>query len=223
MIAVMTSTSTCIFDMDGVLIDSGAHHRSAWRALLDELGVEPAEPEFWRLTIGRPAEEAVPLLLGRQVASSEARRLAMRKRDLYASLAARGLLSVPGVVDFVQGLAGVGVPRAVGTSASRGDVENLLAALGLRRYFEVIVTAEDVALGKPDPAVYLESARRLGRAPSECLVFEDSLVGVVAARRAGMRAIGVTTAHTAEELLGAGAEATIANFEGLEWKSIVRP
>jgi beta-phosphoglucomutase-like phosphatase (HAD superfamily) len=126
-------------------------------------------------------------------------------------------------VDFVRGLARVGVPRAVGTSASRGDVESLLGALGLRGYFEVIVTAEDVALGKPDPAVYLESARRLGSAPSECLVFEDSLVGVVAARRAGMRAIGVTTAHSAEELLGAGAETTIANFEGLEWKSIVRP
>ena len=73
------TTSTCIFDMDGVLIDSGAHHRSAWRALLDELGVQPAEPEYWRLTIGRPAEEAVPLLLGRAMPSSEARRLALRK------------------------------------------------------------------------------------------------------------------------------------------------
>ena len=67
----MTTTSTCIFDMDGVLIDSGAHHRSAWQALLDELGVAP-DPEFWRLTIGRPAEEAVPLLLGKPLPSSEA-------------------------------------------------------------------------------------------------------------------------------------------------------
>ena len=220
---ITTMTSTCIFDMDGVLIDSGAHHRSAWRALLDELGALPAEPEFWRLTIGRPAEEAVPLLLGRQVASTEARRLALRKRDLYATFAARGLLSVPGVVDFVQALARLGVPRAVGTSASRGDVESLLGALGLRRYFEVIVTAEDVRFGKPSPEVYLESARRLGSPPAVCLVFEDSLVGVEAARRAGMRAIGVTTAHTAEELLGAGAETTIADFEGLEWESIARP
>ena len=219
----MTTTSTCIFDMDGVLIDSGAHHRSAWRALLDELGVQPAEPEFWRLTIGRPAEEAVPLLLGRTMPSSEARRLALRKRDLYAGLAARGLLSVPGVAEFVQTLVRLGVPRAVGTSASRGDVENLLGALALRRHFEIIVTAEDVRFGKPDPEVYLECARRLGSPPAVCLVFEDSLVGVQAARRAGMRAIGVTTAHTAEELLGAGAEATIADFEGLEWESIARP
>jgi beta-phosphoglucomutase len=209
--------------MDGVLIDSGAHHRSAWRALLDELGAEPAEPEFWRLTIGRPAEEAVPLLLGREIASTEARRLAQRKRDLYATFAARGLLSVRGVVDFVQALARLGVPRAVGTSATRPDVLSLLGTLGLRRYFEVIVTADDVRFGKPSPEVYLESARRLGSSPAECLVFEDSLVGVEAARRAGMRAIGVTTAHTAEELVGAGAETTIADFEGLEWESIARP
>jgi len=122
----------------------------------------------------------------------------------------------------VDGLARLGVPRAVGTSATRSDVESLLAALGLRHYFDVMVTADDVRLGKPDPEVYLESARRLGAAPELCLVFEDSLVGVEAARRAGMRAIGVTTAHTVDELRGAGAEDTIADFEGLAWDSIAR-
>src|SRR5262245_27369379 len=116
----MATTSACIFDMAGVLIDSGAHRRSACRALVAELGVQPVEPEFWRLTIGRPAEEAVPILLGRQMSSSEARRLALRKRDLYAGFAARGLLSVPGVPEFVRTLVRLGVPRAVGTSATRG-------------------------------------------------------------------------------------------------------
>ena len=72
-----------IFDMDGVLIDSGAHHRAAWRALLEELGAKPSRPDYWRLTIGRPSEEALPLLLGRRVPEPEAWRLARRKRDLY--------------------------------------------------------------------------------------------------------------------------------------------
>ena len=159
---IFTMTSACIFDMDGVLIDSGAHHRSAWRALLDELGVIPTQPEFWRLTIGRPAEEAVPLLLGRRVSAAEARRLALRKRELYAEYSGQGLRPVPGVLGFVDALARAGVPRAVCTSASRGDVDTLLGSLGLLRYFDVIVTAEDVRLGKPDPAVYLEAARRIG-------------------------------------------------------------
>jgi HAD superfamily hydrolase (TIGR01509 family) len=217
------STRACIFDMDGVLVDSGAHHRNAWRALLEEMGAEPAEPEYWRLTIGRPAEEAVPLLLGAPVTAAEARRMALRKRELYADFARRGTQTVAGIPAFVASLTRSGVPRAVGTSASRYDVETLLAGLGLRRHFEVIVTAEDVMLGKPDPGVYLEAARRLGTPPATCLVFEDSLVGIVAARRAGMRAIGVTTAHTAAELEGAGAEATIPDFEGLDWDSLARP
>jgi len=215
-------TSAVIFDMDGVLIDSGAHHRAAWRALLEEMG-EEADPEYWRLTIGRPSEEAVPLLLGRPMSDWEIRRLARRKRDLYVDFARAGLVTVAGVSRFVAALADHGVPRAVGTSASGFDVHHLLAGAGLRRYFDVIVTADDVTYGKPDPEVYQLAAARLRVLPERCVVFEDSLVGVEAARRAGMRAIGVTTAHTADELLQAGAERAIADFEDAEWPAIARP
>ena len=69
-------SEACIFDMDGVLIDSGVWHRAAWQALLVEVGLDPARPDFWRLTIGRPGEEAVPLLLGKTLPDGEARRLA---------------------------------------------------------------------------------------------------------------------------------------------------
>ncbi len=218
----MSATTVSIFDMDGVLIDSGAHHRQAWRALLDELGAEPAEPDFWRLTIGRPAEEAVPLLLGRALSPAEAHRLALRKRALYADFAAQGVLPVAGVARFVDGLRRDGVPRAVATSASRRDADTLLSEVGLRAHFPVLVTADDVALGKPDPAVYLEAARRLLVSPGTCLVFEDSVVGIRAARSAGMRAVGVTTAHTSEELTAAGAESAIADFAGIEWSQLAR-
>ena len=208
--------------MDGVLIDSGAHHRAAWQALLVELG-EDADPEHWRLTIGRPSEEAVPLLLGRQLSDWDIRRLARRKRDLYVHFARTGIVTVAGVDRFVAALAGSDVPRAVGTSASGFDVHHLLAGAGLRRFFDVIVTADDVTYGKPDPEVYQLAAARLRVRPESCVVFEDSLVGLEAARRAGMRAIGVTTAHTADELLQAGAERAIANFEEVEWPAIARP
>jgi len=103
------------------------------------------------------------------------------------------------------------------------DVERMLEGVGLRRHFEVVVTSEDVRLGKPDPEVYVLAARRLGAAPGACVVFEDSVVGIQAARRAGMRAIGVTTAYGEEELRAAGAEVVIGDFEGLEWDSIARP
>lgn len=212
----------CIFDMDGVLVDSGAHHREAWRALLDELGAAPSGPDDWRITIGRPAEEAIPLLLGTIVPAGDARRLAQRKRDLYARLARRGTLAVRGVGEFVRALAAAGVPRAVGTSAMRRDADALLGELGLRGYFDVVVTADDVTRGKPDPEVYREAARRLGVPAAACLVLEDSVVGILSARSAGMRAVGVTTAHTAAELAAAGAEHSIADFEGLTWQRLAR-
>jgi len=215
-------TEAVIFDMDGVLLDSGAHHRAAWQALLEELGTEPSRPDYWRLTIGRPSEEALPLLLGRRMPDPEVWRLARRKRDLYMDLSRGGMVPVPGVREFVATLSRLGVPRAVGTSASRFDVHRLLAGVGLQRHFDVIVTADDVALGKPDPEVYELAAARLRIRREACLVFEDSLVGVEAARRAGMRAIGVTTTHSEAELRGAGAERVIADFEGLEWPTIAR-
>jgi beta-phosphoglucomutase len=209
-------TRAVVFDMDGVLIDSGAHHRDAWRLLLADLGLTPA-PDFWRLTIGRPAEEAVALLLGRPVDAGEAVRLARRKREHYTRLAARGMQPIPGVAAFVAALARQGVPRAVATSASRRDVDALLAEIGVRRHFEVIVTADDVRLGKPDPEVYVRAAAGLGLPPGGCLVFEDSVVGIHAARGAGMRVIGVTTAHSDHELQAAGAERAIPDFEAMTW------
>jgi sugar-phosphatase len=87
----------------------------------------------------------------------------------------------------------------------------------MRQHFDVVVTADDVRWGKPDPEVFLRAAARLGRPATGCLVFEDSVVGVHAARAAGMRVIGLTTAHPAAELMAAGAERAIADFEGLAW------
>ena len=211
------ATRAVIFDMDGVLIDSGAHHRAAWRALLDELGVAPLAPDSWRLTIGRPSVEAVSLLLGRAMSGAEAQRLASRKQEHYRRLVTGGPTTVRGVVEFVAELAARSVPRAVATSASRRDVEDLLTRAGLRHRFEAVVAAEDVSRGKPDPEVYLLAASRLGVEPGHCLVFEDAVVGVRAARSAGMRAIGVSTAHTETELRAAGAERAVEDFEGLTW------
>jgi beta-phosphoglucomutase len=205
-----------IFDMDGVLIDSAAHHRDAWRLLLGDIGVTPPA-DYWRVTIGRTAEEAVPLLLGRPVEPAEASALAERKRALYAQLSTRGTRPVVGAPAFLETLSKARVPRAVATSASRHDAGRLLTEVGLRRYFEIVITAEDVRWGKPNPEVYLKAAAGLAVPSKACLVFEDSLVGVHAARNCGMRVIGVTTSHTGRELLTAGAERAIADFEGFAW------
>jgi HAD superfamily hydrolase (TIGR01509 family) len=109
------------------------------------------------------------------------------------------------------------VPCAVATSARRIDTDQLLSRLGLRERFAAMVTAEDVRLGKPNPEVYLLAARAIGVEPSDCVVFEDAIVGVQAARRAGMRVIGVATAHSETELRAAGVERVVEDFEGVTW------
>jgi HAD superfamily hydrolase (TIGR01509 family) len=206
--------------MDGVLVDNRLFHREAWRRLAREEGLDLADPEFWRRAIGRPVEEAVGPVLGRNFAPEEARRLAARKTALYHDLADGQATPVPGVVEFVQTLAAAGVPRALATSAVSDSAARILGALGLGAAFPVQVTAHDVRRGKPDPEVYLTAAARLGVAPARCVVFEDAVVGVEAARRAGMAVVGLTTSHAAEELRAAGALRTVPDFTALAWPAL---
>jgi beta-phosphoglucomutase len=211
-----------VFDMDGVLVDNSRFHREAWRRLSREEGfVLP--PEFWRETTGRPVEEAVPRVLWRAVSPDEAARLAARKTALYHELADGQATPVPGVVDFVRALVAAGVPRALATSAMADSTARILAALGLGPAFPVQVTAGQVRGGKPDPEVYLAAAAQLGVPPAACVVFEDAVVGVEAARRAGMVVVGLTTAHTGAELQGAGATWTAPDFTGLAWTALAAP
>src|SRR5262249_56439557 len=111
-----------------------------------------------------------------------------------------------GAGDLGKARAGAGVPGAAATSAPGRALGRVLDALELRAHIDVAVTADDVRWGKPHPEVYLKAAGALGVDAAACVVFEDAIVGVQAARAAGMRVVGVTTAHTADELMAARAE-----------------
>jgi beta-phosphoglucomutase len=212
-----------VFDMDGVLVNNSQFHREAWRRLSREEGFALTDPEFWRQAIGRPVEEAVPRILGRPVPPEETVRLARRKTALYHELADGQAAAVPGVVEFVRALAAAGVPRALATSAVADSAARILEGLGLAAVFPVQVTAGHVRRGKPDPEVYLTAAARLGVPPAACVVFEDAVVGVEAARRAGMAVVGLTTAHAEAELRDAGATWTAPDFTGLAWAALASP
>jgi HAD superfamily hydrolase (TIGR01509 family) len=212
-----------VFDMDGVLVNNSRFHREAWRRLAREEGFALTDPEFWRQAIGRPVDEAIPRILGRLVPPEEADRLARRKTALYHELADGHAEPVPGVVEFVRALAVAGVPRALATSAVADSAARILEGLGLAGAFTVQVTTGHVRRGKPDPEVYLTAAARLGVPPAACVVFEDAVVGVEAARRAGMAVVGLTTAHADAELREAGAAWTAPDFTGLVWAALASP
>lgn len=203
-----------IFDWDGVVVDSAHAHERAWVRLAAETGRTLPTGHF-QAGFGRKNDVIIPDILGWKVPPEEGARLGRRKEELYREeLRASGIAPLPGVREFLARLSAAGVPCAVGSSTERRNIDTLLATLALGGVFRAIVTAENVTRGKPDPQVFLLGAADLGVPPERCVVFEDALAGLAAARAGGMAAVGVTTTHPAATL-AAHADRVVARLDEL--------
>jgi beta-phosphoglucomutase len=189
-----------IFDMDGVLIDNARYHIRAWQRLGKDLGSE-FSPAAISSLFGQRNFEIVKDLLGSEYSQAESDRLAERKEAIYRNLIRAEMVPVPGLPAFLERLKLEGIPAAVATSAPMENVEMTLKGLGLESYWAAVVIGADVSRGKPAPDIFLLAAKRLNLAPERCVVFEDSTSGIQAAISAGCQCIGISTTHTAEELL----------------------
>jgi len=188
-----------IFDLDGVLVDSSRFHFEAWRRLSQELPVKQPVTEAWfRRTFGQRNDEILLSLFQRELTQKKVAAYSDRKEILFRQLARGRLKPLSGARELVEGVYQAGFQLAVGTSTPPENLEMILEQLELARYFPVRVTGADVKHGKPDPEVFLLAAQRLQIAPKYCVVIEDAEAGVVAARRAGMRCIGVAAFQPAE-------------------------
>jgi len=189
-----------IFDWDGVIIDSSRHHEKSWELLAQEEGL-PLPPDAFRLGFGRKNQIIIPEIYQWSQDPAEIERLGNRKEAIYRELMANdGLEPLPGVREWLEKLAAAGVPRVVGSSTPRANLDAAMSRLELAPLFDAIVAAEDVTLGKPNPEVFLKAAARIQRRPECCVVFEDAHAGIAAARAGGMRVIGIATTHPVEEL-----------------------
>lgn len=202
-----------IFDMDGVMIDSNPYHKKAWKAFCDTHGIRLGEEDLLRNVYGRLGKDALPWIFGRELPDDLVASYSDEINALYRTLYADAIAPVPGLVAFVGLLRGAGVPVAVATSAPPVNVGFVLSRIGLAGSFDIVIDSTAVMRGKPDPEIYLTAARALGTPPETCIVIEDSLSGIEAARRAGMRVIGITTTHAAEEL--AVCDLVIGDFTGM--------
>jgi beta-phosphoglucomutase family hydrolase len=183
-----------IFDMDGVIVDSNPTHRIAWVEYTRRFGIAATE-DMQRRMYGRCNDEIVRDFLGEGLSDREVLEHGAAKERLYRELMAPHLSEsvLPGLREFL----GVreSVPRAVATNAESANLDFVLDGVGLRSLFRVALSGEDVQRPKPDPEIYLLAASRLGAAPAECIVFEDSDAGVASGVAAGMRVVGVSTTH----------------------------
>jgi beta-phosphoglucomutase len=184
-----------LWDMDGTLLDSREHHWLAWLETMAAEGRKLAEADF-SATFGQRNERVLRQWFGQDFAASEIQRISDSKELHYrALLRSRGARLLPGVEWWLQRLHVDGWQQALATSAPPENVHAALDALHVSPYFSAVVHSDDVSRSKPDPQVFLVAAERLLVPPARCIVVEDAPAGVEAARRAGMRCIGVGPLH----------------------------
>jgi HAD superfamily hydrolase (TIGR01509 family) len=187
--------------MDGVLVDTTEFHYRSWKQVLDEEGL-PLEWEQFQAVFGRNNADTLALFLGYQPDAELVERVGGRKEALFRQMIRGRVEALPGVRVWLERLRSLGARQVVASSAPQENIDFLVDELGLRQYF-VALCAGHTLPGKPDPTLFLQAAGILGLPPGDCIVIEDSLAGIEAARRAGMKCIAVATTNPAEALAGA--------------------
>jgi beta-phosphoglucomutase len=187
-----------LWDMDGVIVDTGQFHFQAWLQIMPEYGI-PFDWEVFRSTFGMNNVGLLAKITGGSLSPDLVTEISDRKEALFRQIIHHQIELLPGVKDWLQLLHQSGVSQAVASSAPQANIDFLLDELEICDYFSIVLSAEKMP-GKPDPAVFLEAAYRTGRLPGDCLVIEDSIAGVTAAKRAGCACLAVTTSNPAEAL-----------------------
>ncbi|TPQ16773.1 HAD family hydrolase [Streptomyces sporangiiformans] len=183
--------TSVIFDLDGTLVDSEPNYYEAGRQALAEHGVTDYTWADHEGYVGISAAETIALLKERHAIQAPSDVLLAEKNRRYLALARTATHVYPAMRKFVELLAAEGVPMAVASGSSLEAIESILAGTGLDSSLRTVVSADEVARGKPAPDVFLEAARRLGAAPADCVVLEDAAPGAAAAHAAGMRCIAI--------------------------------
>ena len=201
----------CLFDLDGVIVDTAKYHFTGWKRLADELGISFTEEDNEQLKgVSRVGSLEYILQKGGLVLDNDTKvRLMERKNSQYLELVETMTAAelFPGVVEFIDELLAAGVKVGLGSSSRNAPL--ILELCGIADRFEVVVDGNSITFSKPDPEVFLKGAHYFGFAPKDCVVFEDAVSGIQAALNGKFRAVGVGNPQTLSQ-----AEFVIQGFEG---------
>ena len=204
-----------IFDMDGTMIDSMPYHAQSWVAFAQHHKITIEVAELLRRTTGRTGAECMEVLFGRPIPVDECWELIHQKETIYRELFAPVFTEVAGFKAFSASAMARGLQVGVGTAGDKHNIAFAFSHLRMDPMPHAVVGGDEGFSGKPEPAIFLEAARRIGVSPEACVVFEDAPFGIEAARRAGMRAVAVCTSHTAEQLAGPHVIASVTDYHEL--------
>ncbi len=188
-----------IFDMDGVIVDNHHYHFLAWEAFCSKYNI-PFDHQAFLTHFGGTNREVMAVLFGRELTDNELEEYASEKEQLYRELYQPYIQEVNGLREFLEALLKSSVPVAVATSGPLENVRFVLKELKLEKYFKELVYDKHVKQCKPHPEVFLKAADMLKVTPDQCMVFEDSLRGIEAGNRAGMKVVGIATTNKPGEL-----------------------
>jgi HAD superfamily hydrolase (TIGR01509 family) len=210
-----------LFDLDGVLIDTTDLHYRVWDEFARSRGFIPSRQQLLA-TNGRRADETIRLWMGSNLTNEQVAAITA-EREAYFNrlLAIERVPGVPGAAEFVAALVDARVPIGVATSATPENAALSLSRVGLENVFGAVVTAADVTHGKPDPEPYLKLAARLGFMAADCLVIEDSVSGIRAAKASGAKCLALATTFPMTQLAAETPDWLVNGFADLP--AMVRP
>ena len=188
-----------IWDMDGVIADTAPYHYKAWQQVFRKRGVSYTEDDFKR-KFGQRNDTIIRSAMGEQISQNDMDTIAEEKEKAYRTLARGNIKPLPGAEGLLRSLGEHGFGAAIASSAPTENIRLVTRSLGINGCFQAIVSGHEVTKGKPNPQGFLLAAQKLGVEPAHCIVIEDAVAGVEAARRAGMRCIAVTNTHPAGRL-----------------------
>jgi beta-phosphoglucomutase-like phosphatase (HAD superfamily) len=204
-----------IFDMDGTMIDSMPTHAKTWVEFTCRHDLDIPLEEVMRRTTGRTGPECMVELFGPELDEAQYQNLSEQKEELYRALFAPVFAEVAGFTQFESRARARGLKVGVGTAGDRNNIAFVLSHLRLAQAPHAIVGGDEGLPGKPEPAIFLEAARRLNKDAKDCIVFEDSPFGIESARRAGMRAVAICSTHTPTQLAGPHVLAAVRDYTEL--------
>ena len=216
-----SNTFLAIFDHDGVLVDTLDLHQKAWLELGKRTGL-PITADLIHQTFGMTNPSIFRLILNQSHSPQELAHYSNLKESCYRELANNTITLMAGVLELLDSLTASGVLLAIGSSAVRENLDLTIAQCALQGRFKAISSLEDIERGKPDPQVFLVAAAKAGVPPSRTVVFEDAVVGVQAAKAAGMRAVGVTNTHNEASLWKAGADEVVTHLKSYDVPALIK-